>query len=129
MAGIRRFEEIEAWQLARRLTQAVYGYSKRGSFARDFGLKDQIRRASVSVMSNIAEGFEREGAAEFSQFLAIAKGSAAEVRSQLYVALDQGHLTKTEFEELFAMAESTRRLIAGFQKYLKSPKMRGQRFS
>ena len=129
MAGIRRFEEIEAWQLARRLTQAVYACSSKGSFARDFGLKDQIRRASVSIMSNIAEGFERGGAAEFSQFLAIAKGSAAEVRAQLYVALDQGHLTQAEFDEVFAVAESTRKLIAGFQKYLKAPKMRGQRFT
>ena len=124
MAGIRRFEEIEAWQVARRLTKAVYTYSKKGSFARDFGLRDQIQRASVSIMSNIAEGFEREGAGEFSQFLGIAKGSAAEVRSQLYVALDQNYVTPKEFDELFAMTESTRKLIAAIPARMEAQPMR-----
>ena len=90
MATIQRFEEIEAWQVARELTRSVYECSKSGSFAKDFALRDQIRRAAISVMSNIAEGFERGGNAEFIQFLSIAKGSAAEVETQLYVALDQG---------------------------------------
>ena len=83
MATIEKFEQIEAWQEARRLTHALYELTSEGKFARDFGLKDQIRRAAVSVMSNIAEGFERGGDKEFIQFLSLAKGSAGEIRSQL----------------------------------------------
>lgn len=99
--GIKRFEDIEAWQKARELTWAVCDCSKTGLFAKDFGLRDQIRRAAVSIMSNIAEGFERGGSAEFFQFLAIAKGSAGEVEAQLYVALDQGYITKDEFTSIY----------------------------
>src|SRR3990172_8363764 len=94
MATIQSFEEIEAWQKARELTRAVYACSGQGAFSRDFGLRDQIRRAAVSIMSNIAEGFERGGSAEFVQFLAIAKGSASEVEAQLYVAFDQGYINQ-----------------------------------
>ncbi|MCA1795701.1 MAG: four helix bundle protein [Desulfotignum sp.] len=85
MAG---FEGLVAWQKARELTRNIYQVTGEGDFARDFGLKDQIRRAAVSIMSNIAEGYDRGGRAEFHQFLVIAKGSCAEVRSQLYVAYD-----------------------------------------
>ena len=92
MASFKTFEEIDACQKSRELTKQVYRITAEGSFARDYGLKDQIRRAAVSIMSNIAEGFERSGTGEFTQFLATAKGSAGEVRSQLYVALDQGYL-------------------------------------
>lgn len=88
MATIEKFEDIEAWKKARELTRDVYTASKQAAFAKDFGLKDQIRRAAVSIMSNIAEGFERGGDKEFAQFIALAKGSSAEVRAQLYVALD-----------------------------------------
>jgi len=86
---IKTFEDIESWKKARALTNEIYKITGAGTFARDFGLKDQIRRASVSILSNIAEGFERGGDKEFSQFLAIAKGSCGEVRAQLYIALDQ----------------------------------------
>ena len=79
MPTFRHFDDIEAWQRARELTKVVYQLSGRGQFAKDFGLRDQIRRATVSIMANIAEGFERDGTGEFIQFLAIAKGSAAEV--------------------------------------------------
>jgi four helix bundle protein len=89
MGTFRSFEDIEAWQKARSLTSRIYSESNSGKFQRDFGLRDQIRRASVAVMSNIAEGFERAGNKEFLQFLSIAKGSAGEVKSQLFVALDQ----------------------------------------
>ena len=90
MATIEQFEDITAWQKARALTSAIYTDSRTGSLAKDFALRDQLRRATVSIMSNIAEGFERDGNREFVQFLATAKGSCGEVRSQLYTALDQG---------------------------------------
>ena len=86
MATIEKFEDIEAWQKARELTREVYAASNTWLFAKDYGLRDQIRRAAVSIMSNIAEGFERGGDKEFGQFIAQAKGSSAEVRAQLYVA-------------------------------------------
>ena len=88
MPMIKTFEDLEAWQKARELTREIYVFSKKGSFAKDYGLRDQIRRACVSIMSNIAEGFERNGDKEFFQFVSVAKGSSGEVRAQLYVALD-----------------------------------------
>ena len=128
MASIQKFEDIEAWQKARELTNAVYSCSGKSVFAKDFGLRDQIRRAAVSVMSNIAEGFERGGSAEFLQFLAIAKGSAGEVEAQLYVALDQGYLKQEEFDSIKAVALSTKKLIAGFMNYLKRSNFKGQKY-
>jgi four helix bundle protein len=95
MATFRRFDEIEAWQKARELTKFVYRISNHGAFAKDFGLRDQIRRASVSIVANIAEGFERDGTAEFIQFLTVAKGSAAEVLSHAYVRLIRTSSRKT----------------------------------
>lgn len=120
MASVKRFEELEAWQKARELAGLVYRLTSEGKWVKDFGLRDQIRRAAVSVMSNIAEGFERRGAAEFGRFLLIAKASAAEVRSQLYLALDLGYLSQAEFDEARASAESVARMIAGLARYLKS---------
>jgi four helix bundle protein len=105
MAKITRFEEIESWKRARLLTKKIYDCIKEPRFAKDFGLKDQISRASVSTMSNIAEGFERGGNQEFIQFLAVAKGSIGEVRSQLYVALDQQYVTEARFGELYEEAQ------------------------
>jgi len=118
MARIERFEEIEAWQKARVLTKEVYRISSAGDFARDFGLKDQIRRAAVSVMSNIAEGFERNSDNELRRFLSIAKGSCGEVVSQLYVACDLGYLHENEFHEFRSLAQDVSRLIGGFRRYL-----------
>ena len=112
---IERFEDLIAWQRARELTRAIYDVTRSGTFARDFGLAGQIQRASVSVMSNIAEGFERNRPGEFHQFLSTAKGSCGEVRSQLYVALDVGHVYGPRFEELFACAEETGRIIGGLR--------------
>ena len=114
MARIEKFEDIEAWQRARQLAKAVYAVTSEGKFARDFGLRDQIQRAAVSVMSNIAEGFERGGDVEFRRFLAIAKGSAGEVKAQLYVALDAGLIDQTAFDSLYKMATETGNLIGGF---------------
>jgi four helix bundle protein len=96
MATFKTFEQIDGWQKSRELTKQVYSLTAKGGFARDYGPKDQMRRACVSVMSNIAEEFERSGTREFIQFLATAKGSAGEVRSQLCVALDQRYLPKEE---------------------------------
>jgi four helix bundle protein len=115
MAAITRFEDLVAWQKARALTRDIYVATRRGTFARDFGLAGQIQRAAVSVMSNIAEGFERGNRNEFSQFLSIAKGSCGEVRSQLYVALDVGHLTEAAFAELKERAEEVSRITAGLR--------------
>ena len=128
MGTIRKFEDIEAWQKARELTRQVYTVSSSGQVARDFGLRDQIRRAAVSIMSNIAEGFERGGSAEFSQFLAIAKGSAGEVEAQLYVALDQGYINQKQFDDIQTLASSTKKLIAGFMNYLKRSNLKGQKY-
>jgi four helix bundle protein len=124
----RRFDEIEAWQKSRKLTQVVYGFSGQGSFAKDFGLRDQIRRAAVSIMANIAEGFERDGTGEFIQFLAIAKGSCAEVLSHAYVALDQGFITKEDFDDLFARTSEVGRMIAALMLYLRKSRTKGLKF-
>ncbi|MCK4221673.1 MAG: four helix bundle protein [Dehalococcoidia bacterium] len=119
---IERFEEIQAWQKARELVKAVYQSTNGGSFARDYSLKDQIRRASVSVMSNIAEGFARQTDKEFVQFLHVASGSAAEIQSQLYVARDLDYVSDEEFGRISGLAGETARLIMGFIKYLKGAK-------
>ena len=125
MAKIGKFEDIEAWQKARELSKAVYAVTSEGAFARDFGLRDQIRRAAVSVMANIAEGFDRGGNRELIQFLFIAKGSTAEVQAQLYVALDAGYLKHEQFQQLYDLAGDTSRLIGGFIRYLKSRESTG----
>lgn len=128
MAKIEKFEDIESWKLARQAAKLVYDVSSSGSFARDFALRDQIRRSSVSIMSNIAEGFERGGDKEFIQFLAIAKGSCGETRAQLYVALDQNYLTKKQFDELNERLNETGRLLSGLMKYLRQSELRGSKF-
>jgi four helix bundle protein len=120
LGTIERFEDIDAWQVARELTQLVYRLTADGLWARDFGLRDQIRRASVSIMSNIAEGFDRRGVVEFHRFLAIAKGSAAEVRSQLYVALDSGYITSEHFSIAYDLADKTARMTGSFMNYLRT---------
>ena len=125
---IRKFEEIESWRKARTLTNEIYQATSSGKFFRDFGLKDQIRRASVSILSNIAEGFERGGDKEFSQFLGIAKGSCGEVRAQLYVALDQGYLSQEIFDSLSTKAVEVSELLSGFIRYLKGSPFRGNKY-
>jgi four helix bundle protein len=118
MAGVQKFEDLIAWQKARRLTTAVYQITRKSEFAKDFGFSGQIQRAAVSVMSNIAEGFDRENPSEFHQFLVIAKASCAELRSQLYVAHDIGYISQTEFDELIFQAQETARVIAGLRGYI-----------
>ena len=106
-----RLEDLIAWQRARQLAKEIYLSTSKKPFSRDFGLKDQITRAIVSVMSNIAEGFERGGRSEFHQFLVIAKGSCAEVKSQLYVAGDIGYLSQAETERLMDLTENLARIL------------------
>ncbi len=118
MSKIERFEDIEAWRKARELASSVYAASNQGPFSRDFGLRDQIRRAAVSTTSNIVEGFERGGSVEFRRFLSIAKGSACEVKAQLYVAFGAGLIDKAQFDSLYKMATDAGRLIGGFMRYL-----------
>lgn len=128
MATIVRFEDLDAWKIARELTRDVYRVTSRDRFSRDFGLKDQIRKASVSIMSNIAEGFERDGNREFRNFLSIGKGSAGEVRSQLYVALDQDYVTREDFDVIYAKVRESARVIAGLSNYLKQSDYAGIKF-
>ena len=119
MGAIYRFEDIKAWQLAREIVRNIYRVTQRSDFSKDYGLKDQIRRAAVSIMSNIAEGFERRTDKELVQFLSIAKGSSAEVRSQLYIAVDLGYIPEKDFESLKQDCELASKQIASFMKYLK----------
>jgi four helix bundle protein len=115
VAAVTRFEDLVAWQKARVLTREIYQASRIGLFSKDYGLANQIQRAAVSVMSNIAEGFERNRPNEFHQFLSTSKSSCGEVRSQLYVALDVGYLTTARFDDLLQYAEEVGRIVGGLR--------------
>jgi len=115
MGKVERFEDLIAWQKARRLTRDVYRVTKQGEFAKDYGLARQVQRASVSIMSNVAEGFERGGRGEFHQFLSTAKASCAETRSLLYVALDADYLDESTFQRLIENADEVARIIGGLR--------------
>jgi four helix bundle protein len=128
VATVRQFEDLMAWQKARELTRALYRYSSAGAFARDWALQNQLRRAAVSVMANIAEGFERGGDKEFLQFLAVAKGSCGEVRSHLHVGFDQAYFTPEQHAALVENASQVSRLITGLMKHLRQSNMRGSKF-
>ena len=128
MAKIERFEDIESWKLARETTRLIYGVSSDGKFAKDFALVGQIRRAAISILSNIAEGFERNGDKEFIQFLTIAKGSCGEARAQLYVALDQKYIDEKVFAEIKGKLIDTSRLISGLISYLMQSELKGSKF-
>ena len=118
MSKIERFEDIQAWQKARELGKEIYRVTNDEPFTKDFSLKDQIRRASTSIMLNIAEGFARRSTNEFKQFLYIAHGSAAEVQSALYIALDQNYISDREFHALYKQTDAISKMLAGFIKYL-----------
>ncbi len=120
MPTITRFEDIEAWKTAREMTRMVYALTEQGQFAKDFGLKNQIQRASVSVMSNIAEGFESRTQAQFIEYLGRSKASAGEVRCQLYVAVDLKYMTEEQFRQVFDLADKSSRQIARFMDYLET---------
>lgn len=120
MAGFKKFEEIQAWQKARKATKRVYEITSSGKFAKDFGLRDQISRASVSVMANIAEGQGRFSNKEFANFLNIAHGSIAETQSHLYVALDLEYLIKTDFIELYDLLDEVAKMTMSLMKHLRT---------
>lgn len=125
MAAISKFEHLECWQKARTLSRAVYEVTNFESFSRDFALKDQILKASGSVMDNIVEGFERGGNKEFIQFLFISKASCAEVKSQLYRALDRKHINEEQFDALYKLAYEISKLIQGLITYLSNSHKKG----
>ena len=128
MATFTTFEEIGAWQKARQFTKELYKATSSGAFGKDYDLRNQIRRAAVSMMSNIAEGFERSGTGEFKHFLSIAKGSAGEVRSQLYVAFDQNYLSKAVFDAFSGQATEIGRMIGGLMIHLGKSRIKGTKF-
>lgn len=119
MTTIKRVQDIDAWKKARELVREVYKICAVGPLQKDFGLKDQLRRAAVSSMSNIAEGFARKGDKDFAHFLDMARGSAVEVQSLLYVALDVGYVPQGDFDRLYGLAGETIALISGFSAYLR----------
>jgi len=125
---IKKFEEIIAWKKGRELCKQIYAITKDQRFSKDFGLKDQIQRSSISVISNIAEGFERGSNNEFIQFLYIAKGSCGELRAQLYIALDLGYISIIEFDRIIKTASEVSRLIYYLIESLKVSKIKGAKF-
>ena len=126
---IKNFEELEIWKDARALTRAIYQLTRDPKFAKDFGLRDQIRRAAVSVTSNIAEGFERGGNQEFIQFLYVAKGSCGEIRSQLYIVMDQGYVDQKLIDALLMSLKRLSVMIKHLIDHLKQSGMRGSKYS
>ena len=120
MATITRFEEMDAWKTARELTRLIYALTDQGNFAKDFGLRNQIQRASVSIMSNIAEGFESRTQARFIDYLGHAKASAGEVRCQLYIAIDLNYMNQEQFKQGFDLADKVSRQIYNFMSYLET---------
>ncbi len=128
MATIKSFEEIEAWRKARVLSKEIFELTQKGSFSKDFSLRDQINRSSGSIMDNIAEGFERGGNREFIQFLSIAKGSAGEVRSQIYRAHDRNHIDNNKCSMLMEQIKEVSMTIAGFIGYLRATDIKGIKF-
>jgi len=128
LATAKRFEDLEAWQKARQLAITVYRVSSSGRFNRDFVLRDQARRAVVSIVSNIAEGFERGGNREFMQFLAMSKGSCGELRAQLHLAKDLAYLSEGDFELLMNEALRISRMLSGLLGYLRQSDMRGSKY-
>ncbi len=129
MTTIKTFEDIEVWKLARVLSHEIYQKTLEGRFSRDWALKDQLNRSTGSVQDNIAEGFERNGTKEFIHFLTLSKGSAGEVRSQLYRAYDREYITLPEFEDLKSKALTISRMLSAFIAYLLKTKNKGYKFS
>jgi four helix bundle protein len=127
MATVERFEDLVAWKTARELVREVYRHTRAGPLARDFPLRDQLCRAAISIMANIAEGFERGGDREFLKFLGIAKGSCGELRSLVVIAFDQNYLTADQRDDLQHRSSEVSRQIAGLMKYLNASSRPGRR--
>lgn len=128
MSTIKKFEDLEVWKVARELCQDIFKLTLQVTFSKDFGLKDQIRDSSGSVMDNIAEGFERDGTKEFVQFLSVSKGSCGESRSQLYRALDRNYITKEQFDLLSQKTIDVGRKISNLMIYLKNTEIKGNKY-
>ena len=128
MSTITRFEDLEVWQISRELCEDIFDITSSGEFCKDYGLKDQIRRSSGSVMDNIAEGFERDGNKEFKQFLSYSKGSAGEVRSQLYRALDYKYISVDRFNELYDKAFKISGKLSNLMDYLSRANIKGRKY-
>ena len=123
MATFKRFEEIQAWQKARLVTRMVYEATAQGQFARDYGLRDQLRRASVSIMANIAEGFGRHSDKEFANFLNMAHGSVSDAQSHLYVALDLRYIDRESFKHLYDLLDEISRMTLALAQRLRGSKL------
>ena len=128
MASLKCFEDLEVWQKSREFAKEIYAISRESHLSRDFILRDQIIRSAVSIISNIAEGFERGGTGEFIQFLSVAKGSAGELRSQLYIVLDQGYIDENKFNELIEMNTAISRMISRLIEYLRKSNIKGIKY-
>jgi len=122
LAKIIRFEDLEVWQEGRNLRRQVYSFTKKKEFSRDFSLVDQLRRASISITSNIAEGFDAQSNVEFVRFLRYSRRSSSEVKDQLYAALDEGYITEKEFLQAYDLASKVSKMLYGFINYLKNSK-------
>jgi len=120
MDSVEKFEDLRVWQNARKLANMIYDFSSVGDFARDFGLRDQMRRAAVSVMSNIAEGFESRTQAMFIEYLGRAKASAGELRAQLYLALDRNYIDETQMQKAHELARICSGQLVNLSRYLES---------
>jgi len=123
MPTFRRIEDIQAWQKARQTTRMIYRLTGNGRFAKDFGLRDQIQRASVSIMANIAEGFGRRSDKEFANFLNMAHGSTSETQSHLYVAFDLGYLDQTSFDEVYILLDEVSRMTLALAQHLRGSQL------
>ena len=128
MSSLKCFEDLEVWQKSREFAKEIYTISRESHLSRDFILRDQIIRSAVSIISNIAEGFERGGTGEFIQFLSVAKGSAGELRSQLYIVLDQGYIDENKFKELIEMNTAISRMISRLIEYLRKSNIKGIKY-
>ncbi|HLN75320.1 MAG TPA: four helix bundle protein [Prolixibacteraceae bacterium] len=128
MSTVDCFEDLKVWQKARDLCKIVHGFTLHDHFAKDFRLVGQIKASSGSVMDNIAEGFERDGNKEFTQFLSVSKGSSGETRSQLYRALDNGYISQSEFDMAYEKSLECSKMLKGLIIYLKESELKGNKF-
>lgn len=128
MAAIEKFEDLIAWQKSKTFAVKIYSATDEGKFSKDFGLRDQIRRASISIVSNIAEGFERKGNKEFLQFLFYSLGSIAEVKTQLIIAFELNYISKEKFDELSDLLIDIQKITKGLVTYLKESDLKGSKF-